>query len=46
MKHINKAAAPIRRRRSFQDPLSDPFIRFMSAGGDGGSTWIRWSTCR
>ena len=37
MKHINKAAAPIRRRRSFQDPLSDPFIRFMSAGGDGGA---------
>ena len=36
MKHINKAAAPIRRRMSFQDPLSDPFIRFMSAGGDGG----------
>lgn len=37
MKHITrKAAAPIARRRSFQDPLSDPFIRFMSAGGDGG----------
>lgn len=36
MKHINKAAAPIRRRVSFQDPLSDPSIRFMSAGGDGG----------
>ena len=36
MKHINKAAARIARRRSFQDPLSDPFIRFMSAGGDGG----------
>lgn len=38
MKHITrKTAAPITRRRSFQDPLSDPFIRFMSAGGDGGA---------
>lgn len=35
MKHINRKAAPITRRRSFQDPLSDPFIRFMSAGGNG-----------
>lgn len=31
-----KAAAPIARRASFQNPLSFPGIRFMSAGGDGG----------
>lgn len=37
MKHINKAAAPIRRRMSFQDPLSDPFIRFIGDGGDGSA---------
>lgn len=37
MKHINKAAAPIRRRRSFQDPLSDPSIRFIGDGGDGSA---------
>ena len=37
MKHINKAAAPIARRRSFQDPLSDPSIRFMADGGDGSA---------
>lgn len=38
MKHTRKAraAAPIARRASFQDPLSFPGIRFMSAGGDGG----------
>lgn len=36
MKRINKAAAPIIRRQSFQNPLSHPGIRFMSAGGDGG----------
>lgn len=38
MKHITrKAAAPIARRRSFQDPLSDPFIRFIGDGGDGSA---------
>lgn len=31
-----KASAPIARRASFQNPLSFPGIRFMSAGGDGG----------
>ena len=36
MKHNRKAAAPIARRASFQNPLSFPGIRFMSAGGDGG----------
>lgn len=36
MKHTRKAAAPIARRASFQNPLSFPGIRFMSAGGDGG----------
>lgn len=38
MKHTRKAraAAPIGRRQSFQNPLSHPGIRFMSAGGDGG----------
>ena len=37
MKHINRKAAPITRRRSFQDPLSDPFIRFIGDGGDGSA---------
>lgn len=37
MKNISKAAAPIRRRMSFQDPLSDPFIRFLGDGGDGSA---------
>lgn len=37
MKYLkSKEAAPIARRASFQNPLSFPGIRFMSAGGDGG----------
>ena len=35
-RNTRKAAAPIARRASFQNPLSFPGIRFMSAGGDGG----------
>ena len=38
MKHVNrKTDAPITRRRSFQDPLSDPSIRFIGDGGDGSA---------
>ena len=37
MKHTRKTAAPIARRASFQNPLSFPGIRFMSAGGDGSA---------
>lgn len=37
MKHIRKAAAPIARRASFQNPLSFPGIRFLGDGGDGSA---------
>lgn len=37
MKHLSKAAAPITRRMSFQNPLSFPGIRFMADGGDGSA---------
>lgn len=39
MKHIRKAraAAPIARRASFQNPLSFPGIRFVGDGGDGSA---------
>ena len=37
MKHTRKAAAPIARRASFQNPLSFPGIRFVGDGGDGSA---------
>lgn len=37
MKHTLKAAAPIGRRASFQNPLSHPGIRFVGDGGDGSA---------
>ena len=37
MKHTLKAAAPIARRASFQNPLSFPGIRFVGDGGDGSA---------
>lgn len=37
MKHTLKAAAPIARRASFQNPLSFPGIRFVGDGGDGST---------
>ncbi|TSI11964.1 hypothetical protein [Brevibacterium aurantiacum] len=37
MKHTNKAAAPLARRASFQNPLAFPGLRFMADGGDGSA---------